>query len=274
MSPRAGATTWEHLAEVSYAGRAAIAQGTRPLGEISSRQLRFSTVYAQPLSQQTTFLAGLGWQRLEFSPPAGSPVPDHLGSVALKLGCNHQFTPQWSGRLEIDPGLYSDFAGGTSGGDFNAPMALRLIYAASRDVQWAGGVNLDFRSGIPVFGGIGVRWQFAPDWTLLLLLPAPRVEYAIASGVTLFAGAALRGGTFRVAPDYGRKRGRPELDNQNVDYREITIGAGVRWQLKPGLALNAGAGRMLDRRFEFEKRNLLLNGDGAPSLQLTLTGAF
>jgi len=31
---------------------------------------------------------------------------------------------------------------------------------------------------------------------------------------------------------------------------------------------------MLDRRFEYEDRDLLLNGDGAPTLQFSLSGSF
>jgi len=57
-------------------------------------------------------------------------------------------------------------------------------------------------------------------------------------------------------------------------FREITLSSGVRWQVQPGLAVNSGVGWMLDRRFEYEERHLLLKGDGAPSFTLSLGGDF
>jgi hypothetical protein len=267
LSPRSGATRFENLAEFSYAGRAAIGEGSRRLGEISTTQARASTVLAVPLDNQNTFLIGASGQRFEFDPPAASLVPARLSSLALKLGWNRALDAQWSFRAEADPGTYG-------AGSFGAPIALRAIYAVSRKLQWAFGVNYDWRSSLPLMGGVGVRWQFAPEWTLSFLLPAPRVEWAIAKGLALYAGASLRGGTFRVADDFGRTRGRPAFDGQTIDYREINVGLGARWQLTPATMLHVGLGAMTDRRFEFDDRNLLLNGNGAPAGQLTLTSAF
>ena len=64
------------------------------------------------------------------------------------------------------------------------------------------------------------------------------------------------------------------LDNQRVDFREITVGVGGRWQILPGLTAQATVGWMTDRRFEYEERKLLLNGDGAASFVISLRGGF
>ena len=40
------------------------------------------------------------------------------------------------------------------------------------------------------------------------------------------------------------------------------------------LAVRAAAGWMIDRRFVFADRNLLFNGDGVASFQLSLNGTF
>ena len=267
MSPRSGATTYDNVAEFFYAGRADIGEGTRRLGEISTTHARVSAVLAVPLDAQNQFLVGAGGQWLSFDAPAASLVPTRLNSLALKLGWNHALDPQWSLRAEADPGAYG-------AGSFGAPVAVRMVYAASRELQWVLGVNYDWRSGHPLIGGGGVRWQMSPEWTLALLLPAPRVEWAVNKEFTLLFGASLRGGTFRVADNFGRARGRPAFDSQTVDYREITLGVGARWQLTPGTALHLGLGQMTDRRFEFHDRKLLLNGDSAPAAQVTLTSAF
>jgi Domain of unknown function (DUF6268) len=271
--PRSGTTPLEWIAEISHSAESDISEGTRPLGEVSTLQSRAGIIHTLAAAADSAWLLGATWQRFSFSAAAGTPIPDHLTALAFKIGYNRPLTQQWSLRAEIDPGIYSDFED-IGGDDFNAPAGLRFIYATSRDLQWFFGLNLDLRSGNPVVGGAGLRWHFAREWTLLLLVPAPRIEYAATPDLTFFAGANLRGGTFRVAEDFGRRRGRGSLDDQNVGYRELSAGAGARWQLSPTVALSAAVGWMFDRRFEFDDRNLLLNGDGAATFQLTLSGTF
>jgi len=191
----------------------------------------------------------------------------------LKLGYSRQLDPAWALRLDIDPGLSSHLHD-LGGGDFNAPFGLRLVRTVNREFQWLIGLNVDLRSGTPVMGGVGARWQITPDCTLLLMVPSPRVEWTVSPSLGFFVGADLRSGAFRVADDFGRRHGRPLLDAQIVDYREISAGAGLRWQLTPAVAVHAAAGWMFDRRFQYAKRNLLLNGDGAATAQLTVTGTF
>lgn len=267
MSPRSGDSTYDLAAEFSYAGSSNISEGTLRLGKMSTTNARGSAVMAITIDAQNQFLIGAGGQWYNFDAPAASLVPDQLGSLALKVGWNRAIDRQWSLRFEADPGNYGS-------GSFGAPIAFRAIYAASRDLQWAIGVNYDWRSGHPLAGGVGVRWKFAPDWTLAFLVPAPRVEWAVNKELSLVAGFNLRGGTFKVANDFGRTRGRPAFDSQTVDYREISAVIGARWLLSQGTTLNVGVGYMTDRRFQFDDRNLLLNGDGAPSLQLSITSAF
>lgn len=273
VAPRVAPAATEWMLEISHAAKSDIAEGTRPLGEINTFQSRASFARTVTSDAQSSWLFGGTWQRFEFSPASGTPIPDDLTAIAFKVGYNRQLNPQWSLRAEIDPGIYSDFED-ISGADLNAPMGLRAVYAKSRELQWIFGLNVDLRSGNPVVGGAGFRWQFAPEWTLLFLIPAPRIEYAATPNLAFFVGANLRGGTFRVAEDFGRKQGRPALDDQNVGYRELSAGAGARWKLSPTIALSVAAGWMFDRRFEYDDRNLLLNGDGAPTFQLSLTGAF
>lgn len=272
VAPRGPGAPFEWRTDISYTGRSPIAEGTVSRGDLQHQSFRIDGVRTIALDDGAAYLVGASWRRFDFS-KASFPIPQSLTALAVKLGYSRPLNQQWSLRAEVDPGLYSDFED-ISGDDFNAPIGLRMVYAASRDLQWLFGLNVDLRSSNPVIGGFGVRWQFAPNWTLLFLIPEPRIEYAVSPTVRIFGGASLRGGTFRVAENYGRTHGRPELDNQDVDFREISAGIGVRWQLQPGLTLTAGGGWTIDRRFEFEKRNLLLNGDGAPTFQLALNGSF
>ena len=273
VAPRAPAQPLETVIEFSYAGGAGIAEGTQSLGRISSAQSRVAAVRTYTLDAQSAWLFGASWQRLNFCPPAGAPIPSELTALALQLGYSGQLNPAWALRLEIDPGLYSDLHD-LNGGDFNAPGSLRLVRTVSREFQWLIGLDVDLRSGTPVLGGGGARWQITPDCTLLLVVPSPRVEWTISPSLALFIGVDYRSGAYRVADDFGRRHARPELDAQIVDYREISARAGLRWQLTPAVAVHAAAGWMFDRRFHYADRNLLLNGDGAATAQLTVTGAF
>jgi hypothetical protein len=270
--PRSAGDAFEWRAEAGIAGKADIAEGSRALGEIRHHYVQLEGVRRFPLGADAGWLAGMAWRRFDFS-GSSADVPESLTALALKIGYTRELSPRWSLRAEIDPGLYSDFED-LGSGDFNAPFGLRALYAASRELQWGVAVFVDPRSSRPVIGGVGARWRWAPRWTLLAFMPAPRVEYALTPELGLFVGAQLRSGTFRVAEDFGRKRGRPMLDDQDVDFREITVGGGMRWQARPGLTVHAGLGWMLDRRFEYENRELLLNGDGAPVFSLSVNGAF
>jgi hypothetical protein len=272
VAPTGKGEAIEWRAEFTTTGHSDIAEGSRALGELRHWHARVEGDRSLPLSNDASLRLGAGWRRFDFA-GGRADVPESLTALALKIGYTRTFSPRWSLLAEIEPGLYSDFED-ISGDDFNAPFGLRLMYAQKRELQWAFAVFVDARSSRPVIGGVGARWQFAPQWTLLAFLPAPRVEYAASSALTLYAGASLQGGTFRVAEDFGRRRGRPILDNQDIGFREITAGAGARWKLKPGLSVNLGLGWMLDRRFEFEERDLLINGDGAPSLTLGASGSF
>ncbi len=272
VAPRLPSKPFEWRTEVSVAGSSELREGTINHGDLRHHALRLDGVHTIPLGNDASYLIGGSWRRFEFS-NLSAPIPESVDALTMKLGYSRTLSPQWTLLGEIDPGLYSDFKD-ISRDDFNAPIGLRVAYAVSRELQWLFGMNIDFRSSNPVIGGFGLRWQFARDWTLAFIVPEPRLEYALSPTVRLTAGASLRGGTFRVAENFGRRRGRAELDNQDIDFREITAGFGARWEVKPGLNVSATAGWMIDRRFEFDDRDLLLNGDGAPLLRLSVNGTF
>lgn len=270
--PGTVASDWEWRTEVSGAGSADIAEGTRALGSIRHRLAGAELVRRLSLRDGASFSIGGAWRELSLSGSVAD-VPDRLQSLSLRLGYDRPLSRTWSFAADAAPGFYSDFKD-LDGSDFNIPVGLRFMSAHSRDLQWGVAVLIDPWRPAPIIGGPGVRWQFSPGWTLVGFPPEPRVEYAVSKSLSLSAGFGLRGGTFRVAEDFGRRRGRPLLDNQKVDFREIGVSVGGRWQISPGLTAQASVGWMLDRRFEYENRNLLLNGDGAASFVLSLRGGF
>jgi hypothetical protein len=260
-------------AEVSHSLPSDISRGSTGLGEMDATHARFGWLGTMRSAGSRSLLAGFEWRGSAFDSPAGAPIPDAVHSIALKLGGEWRMNEKWTLRFEADPGLYSDFEDIT-GDDFNAPLALRLTWAQNSNLTWVVGIGVDWRSGTPVIGGPGVRWRFAPDWTLNLIMPRPRIEFSPNRMVTVFAGGELKSGSWRVSEDFGQRSGDSQLDNEIVDYRESRAGAGVRLRLWRNWSASLDGGWVLDRRFNFDRENLLLNGDGAPYVQFGVLAVF
>lgn len=260
-------------AEVSYSLPAPISQGTTPLGNMDALHTKVGWLGTIRAGESHSWLLGAEWSGSRFAVAAGVPVPSEVHGLALKLGGEWRFADRWLARFEVDPGIYSDFAD-VSSDDLNAPFAMRLAYSPSTNLTWVLGINVDLRSGQPVVGGPGVRWKFAPDWTLNFIMPRPRIEFAANDSLSLFAGGELRGGSWRVAEDFGTRVTLAGLNNEIVDYREIRLGGGARWKLGQKWSAHFDAGWVMDRRFTFDRQNLLLNGDGAPYLQVGFLARF
>jgi hypothetical protein len=263
----------DYRAEVSYAAPSRISLGSARLGDIDTFQTRLSYIATTRTSSNFSWRAGVAWDRYRFDIPAGAPLPSTVHALALKLGTDWRLNDRWSFQFEVSPGLYSDFAD-INLNDVDSPFALMATYSVNRDLQFFARANVTFRGEFPVMGGPGVRWKFADRTTLWLTLPKPRIEYALNPGLTLYAGGELRSGVFRVGEHLGTRHGRPNLDDANLNYREIRAGAGTRWQIAKKLALTAEGGWLIDRRFHFRDQDLQLNGDGAPYFQLGLNGSF
>ena len=260
-------------AEVSYSLPSPISRGSSRLGDIDALHARAGWIGTIRASGSYAWLTGLEWRGSSFDAPAGAPIPEDVHSLALKLGNEWRFAERWIARFEVDPGLYSDFED-LSWDDFNAPFALRLTYSSTTNLTWVLGLGVDVRSDLPVVGGPGVRWRFSPDWTLNLIMPRPRIEFAANDLVTVFAGGELKSGSWRLSEDFGARVNEAKLNSEIVDYREIRVGAGLRWRMGRRWSATFDGGWVIDRRFTFERENLLLNGDGAPYLQVGVVALF
>jgi Domain of unknown function (DUF6268) len=256
-------------AGVTYSFPSTIYQGNTRLGDIDT--LEFHATYIQSVKVNNDFkwLVGADWYRQQASVPSGAPIPNTLQSAAAVLGFDWRFRERWRARLEVQPGIYSDFRD-ISSDDINAPFSIEASYSINPNLLIGGQLSVNARRDSPLLGGAGVRWKFADDWLLSLWFPRPRIEFNATDNVTLFAGAAFTGGTYVVADDFGSRRGRSNLDGQAVDYQEVRVGGGLRYTFKDKLGIELGGGWTVDRRYHFHERNLLLNGDGAPYVQLSL----
>jgi hypothetical protein len=239
------------------------------LGE--SDTVQFHATYIQSVRQSDAFnwLFGADWQRVQASVPAGAPLPGTLQSASAVVGCDWFFHDRWRARLEVLPGIYSDFED-VSGDDFNAPFYIEVSHAFGQNLLLGGQLNVNARRESPVLGAVGVRWEFAEDWLLSLWFPRPQIEYSAMNHTTLFVGAAFEGDTFVVADDFGDRNGQPDLNSQPVDYQEIRVGGGVRYAVQGRLGLEMSGGWSVDRRYNFFDRDFELESEGAPYAQFGL----
>lgn len=269
----AGGLSSSYALEFSHSTDSALNRGNTVLGDFDASWLRASYAANLRTSEAYSWSVGLQWDHARFDAPAGAPVPEDVYGLALRLGSTWQMGERWSLRSDLRPGLYTDFED-ISGGDFNVPFTVALGYDVNPDLQVVFAVNVDVRREFPVVGGPGLIWRFAEGWRLSLLVPRPQIEFTASESLTLFAGGELRATAVRVAEDFGTVNGLPLLNDDQVTYRELRVGGGLRWQFHRLFRLTAEGGYALDRRFEFDRGNLLLNGDGAPFFTVSVAGTY
>lgn len=267
--------TINHEAEThfSFATPSTLSQGNRDIGDMTSSHAQIRYVASIPVSEGIILRSGLNWDRFSFGVPDGAPMPNTLQSLNTIIGADIELSDNWLMRIDLDPGLYSDFYD-LSFDDVNMPITLGASYLVDKDLQWFFGVLADPRSEIPVLPGVGFRWQFADEWTLMFLLPKPRIIYSYNEQLSFFAGAEMKSGGYMVAKDFGRRNGNRGLDNDRVAYREITLGGGVSWKFHPAVTLEVQGGYVVDRRFDYEQSDLILDSEPAAYIQAGLSTAF
>lgn len=217
---------------------------------------------------------GLELDIFTFNPSAGIFIPDTAGSFTLPLGLSWQIADRWNLAVSTKPGVYSDFKD-LDLEDFNAPVLTYLTYQwTDRLVVGAALVVNGRNAGLPVIGGVGLRWQMTDRWTLSLLFPKPRVEFTPNAQWRLWFGGEFRNGAYHLADDFGTNTGNPQLNGQIMEYREIRGGLGVERRLGEHWRVTLDAGWLLNRRWDFDRVNLTYDGNGAAYGQLTVNYRF
>jgi hypothetical protein len=238
-------------------------------------ELNTNLKYAASLqvSRDLLLRAGAEWQRFSFMPPRASTTPATLQQASAMIGLDYQVAEQWLMRAELQPGFYGDLSR-IDGRRFDAPLLLGFVYLVDADLQWLFGLRVDLRSQYPVFPAAGVRWQFADFWTLNLMLPNPRLEYDVNSKLLAYVGADILAGTYVVGDHYGDDRGVPKLNHATLDYMELHLGPGLSWKARPNLTLEADAGYVVYRSWDFFDQHINPTGRPVPYLQLNVKARF
>jgi hypothetical protein len=242
---------------------------------VPGSELNTSLKYVASLQVSKDFLLRLGaeWQSFWFPAPRPFAAPARLQQANAIVGFDYQLAEQWLMRAELQPGMYGDLSR-LDERRFDAPLLVGFVYLIDADLQWFFGLRADFRSHYPVFPAAGVRWKFADLWTLNLMLPTPRLEYDVNSNLQTYFGAAIVAGTYVVGDHYGNDRGLPQLNHATLEYTELRLGPGLSWKVRPNLTLEAEAGYVVHRSWDFFDQDINPTRNPVPYLQLTVHARF
>lgn len=218
---------------------------------------------------------GLQMEQYSFGFGGNAPIPDDLNSTSLIIGLDTQLSDSFLIRLEAQPGFYGtdfdDFGQDT----FNVPVVIGGTYIFNSGFQVVFGLGIDALRQYPVLPGGGIRWKFAPKWTLNAVVPTPRLEYEMTSSCMLYAGADLRLNSYRVDKQFGTIRGDPSLNHAAITYNEMRAGAGFEWKLTTAIKFSVEGGFIPFREFDFHRTPVRYHQDGAvPYGMLAFHAAF
>jgi len=257
----------------SWSGAADVERGAT-VGEVTVHHTEASFSGTLPLAEATALAYGAAFSINQLEADRLLPLPDRLGELTLNLGVTHRFSQQWSGSAFVRPGFYSDLKDFSSDA-FNVPLIAMANFVQSRDLVWIFGAGVNGFSDNVVMPIAGVRWKFAPEWTLNVGFPRLGVSWEADKRLSVFAGASVQGGSYRITENLGvPAAGVNRLANTYVSYREIRLGAGAKWAVTEKISVSVEAGMMTDRRFEYFDRDYTLNGEAAPYAAISLDGRF
>jgi hypothetical protein len=228
-----------------------------------------------PMTKIGILRLGLQTERYSFSFGGNAAIPDNLHSTAMIIGLDTQLSDSILIRLEAQPGFYGtdfdDFGQDT----FNVPFILGGTYIYSSNLQFVFGLGFDAWRAYPLLPGGGVRWKFAPQWTMNAVAPTPRLEYEPNSNLLFYAGADLRLSSYRVEKNFGTLRGDTSLNHASVSYNEMRLGAGLDWKLSTAVKLSFEGGYIPFREFDFHRTQVRYHQDGgAPYVRIGFHAAF
>lgn len=260
----------------SWSSKEELSRGPARVGEVGVQRFNLSVSGRSTLNIDTAMIYGLAYatHRLDSS---AAILPDELSELSLNLGLTRQFSPTWSAAAYLRPGFYGDFDE-LDGDSFNAPFLATLAYSPSRELTWLFGLNVNAFSDNPVLPVLGVRWQFAPDWTFNVGFPRSGFTWKYSDQLSLNAGVTFQGGSFRVGRDPRAPAlippPAPRLADTHLDYREVRAGLSADYSLTDTLKISLEAGAVTDRKFDWFDRNYRLDGGTGAYFGLGLKGSF
>lgn len=265
---------FEFDGQYTYIADGTVARGQREVRNFDETYSFLRLVYT-PRVKIGILRFGAAWEFFGFGMPPRVQLEDTLQSVNAVIGLDTEFSDSILVRFEAQPGFYGS-AHFLDSDTFMVPFIIGGTYIYSSDLQFVLGASVNFDRNFPVYPGGGVRWRIASQWVLNAVLPTPRLEFAASQNVTFFAGADLKGSTFRVGKNFGtREAGDARLNNAVIDYLEVRVDAGAEIKLSPEVKLTFEGGYLPYREFDYHRTNVRYHHEeGAPYASVALRAAF
>jgi hypothetical protein len=269
--------SYEFDAEAAYFGSGDVQRGEKGnlnISDFDGSQARVRFILT-PRTKIGILRLGVQMEHYSFGFGGNAAIPDDLHSTSMIIGLDTELSDSFLIRLEAQPGFYGtdfdDFGQDT----FNVPVVLGGTYIFNSGFQVVFGLGIDALRRYPVLPGGGIRWKFAPQWTLNAVVPTPRLEYEVSSSFLVYAGADLRSTSYRVDKQFGSMRGDPSLNHAAITYNEMRAGAGFDWKLTSAIKLSVEGGFIPFREFDFHRTQVRYHQDGGvPYGMLALHAAF
>ena len=267
--------SYEFEAESSYIGDGAATHGRVNYGNFSEINSSASFVLSDQIRNNFILRLGVQWERYAFdtSSPV-TPIPDSMNALNAVIGADIQLTSALLVRIEAHPGIYGSFKHATPR-LFNIPITIGASYFQTPDLIFIAGLSIDPNSNVPVIPAIGVHWKLSDRWLIEGVAPRPQLQFSLTDKITLFAGADLRTGTFRMDNQFGHSVRLEKLNNAILDYWEVRGGGGLTWAIWNGVNLDIEGGAVPYRRFDFNRASLkVTSSDWAPYVRVGLSATF
>lgn len=268
---------FEFDAEGTYIGNGDVVRGERGnmvVRDFDGSQFLFRFIYT-PMTKIGILRLGVQTEGYSFGFGNTAPIPDDLHSTALIIGLDTELSDSFLIRAEMQPGFYGTDVGDFGRDTFNVPFIIGGTYIYSSTLQFVFGIGFDAWRQTTVLPGGGVRWKFAPQWTLNAVAPTPRLEYEPNENVLFYAGADVRLNNYRVEKNFGSLRGDTSLNHASISYEELRVGAGLDWKLSTAIKLSFEGGYIPFRDFDFHRTQVRYHQDGgAPYARIAFHAAF
>src|SRR5438874_7773846 len=177
--------SFEFQVEETYVGQGDVQRGSLSVRDFDESDTRLHFILT-PRVRIGVLRLGVQAERYSFGFGRNAAIPDVLESTNLVLGLDTEFSDSFLIRVEAQPGFYGtdfdDFGQDT----FNVPVVIGGTYIFSSGFQMIFGIGVDAFRKYPVLPGGGIRWKFAPQWTLNAVVPTPRLEYEWNSNLMLY----------------------------------------------------------------------------------------
>jgi hypothetical protein len=270
--------------ETSYEFGAKTKVGRTGVGGVDANRQLISYVATPQIDEDSNLRLGFSLSRIGFGgtqdvigAPAATvitPIPSSLIDLHLVIGGDVALSDEWLFRAEISPGIYSTRLDAVPFQALNAPLIGGFAYLVNKDLQWFFGFRADARDHkLPIVPAVGVRWHYADQWTLNLMLPKPRLEFEPVKNLKFYVGATIDAGNYYAKANQGSIHGQV-VGDESLSYLDATAGGGTEWKFTPNCALEAEAGWLLTRQFDYQDSDKRIHAANAPALKLAVTAKF